>query len=56
MSDFSKDQGGIQSSPSTEFDPAEGGTPKTGFAESPKGDCADFGAGPGIGNTRGGIR
>jgi hypothetical protein len=53
--DFSSDQGGIQSSSSTEFDPIESGTPKTGFSEAPKGEVAEFGAGPGVGNSRRGI-
>lgn len=55
MSDFSKDQGGIQSSGSTVADPVEGGTPVTGFAEAPKADCPKGGPGPGIGNSRRGI-
>lgn len=54
--DFNDDQGGIQSSPSTIKQPAEGGVPKTGFNEAPSSDKGDFGPGPGIGNTRGGIR
>lgn len=53
--DFGHDQGGIQSSTSTEFDPIESGTPKTGFSEAPKTKLAEFGPGAGIGNTRGGI-
>lgn len=53
--DFSSDQGGIQSSPSTEFDPMEKGVSPTGFDSAPKGDKADFGPGAGIGNTRQGI-
>lgn len=53
--DFSHDQGGIQSSTSTEFDAIESGTPKTGFAEAPKTDEVRGGPGAGIGNTRGGI-
>ena len=53
--DFSSDQGGIQSSTSTEADPIEAGVPTTGFAESPKGEVCAGGPGPGIGNTRKGI-
>lgn len=56
MADFSKDQGGIQSSTSTEFDPIESGVPKSGIAEAPKGQLGETGPGPGIGNTRQGIR
>lgn len=48
-------QGGIQSSKSTEFDPIEAGTPKTGFDESPKAEVKSGAAGPGIGNSRRGI-
>lgn len=55
MGDFSHDQGGIQSSSSTEFDKQEGGTPTTGFAEAPKSKTGDHGPGPGIGSTRRGI-
>jgi len=55
MSDFSKDQGGIQSSTSTVADPIEAGTPTTGFTEAPKAQIAETGAGPGIGNSRRGI-
>ena len=55
MADFSKDQGGIQSSPSTIKDPVEAGVPKTGFTEAPKAEVKEFGPGPGIGNTRGTI-
>lgn len=54
--DFSSDQGGIQSSDSTKADPIEAGTPKTGFTEAPKAECCRGQAGPGVGNTRGGIR
>lgn len=55
MSDFSKDTGGIESSNSTIAAPIEGDLPKSGIAESPKGELAEFGPGPGVGNTRGGI-
>lgn len=55
MADFSKDQGGIQSSDSTQASPVEAGVPTTGFAESPKGEVCAGGPGPGIGNTRKGI-
>lgn len=53
--DFSSDQGGIQSSTSTEFDPIESGVPKSGISEAPKGALGETGPGPGIGNTRQGI-
>lgn len=48
-------QGGVQSSGSTEFDPIEAGTPKTGFTESPKAEVKMGEPGPGIGNSRRGI-
>lgn len=54
--DFSSDQGGIQSSDSTKAAPIEAGTPKTGFDEAPKAECCYGTPGPGIGNTRSGIR
>ena len=54
--DFSSNQGGIQPSTATGRDPKESGTPKTGFTEAPKGEVKQGEAGPGIGNTRGGIR
>ena len=53
--DFSSDQGGIQSSQSTEFDAIESGTPKSGVSEAPKTTEVRGGPGAGIGNTRGGI-
>ena len=53
--DFSSDQGGIQSSTSTEFSPKESGTPTTGFTEAPASERPTGGPGPGIGNTRRGI-
>lgn len=53
--DFSSDQGDIQSSTSTEFDPLKAGTPTTGFTESPKGEVKSGEAGPGVGNSRRGI-
>lgn len=49
-------QGGIQSSGSTEFKPDESGTPKTGFTEAPASETCFGEPGPGIGNTRAGIR
>ena len=55
MADFSKDQGGIQSSTSTQAAPLESGVPTTGFVESPtnESECCNFGVGPGVGaNTR----
>jgi hypothetical protein len=51
--DFNDDQGGIQSSSSTEFDPIAEGTPTTGFTESPKGEVKQGAPGAGIGNSRG---
>ena len=53
--DFSSDQGGIQSSDSTQASPGEAGTPTTGFIEAPKAQLGDTAAGPGIGNSRKGI-
>ncbi|MGZ6788340.1 MAG: hypothetical protein ACXVGN_00055 [Mycobacteriaceae bacterium] len=53
--DFGSGQGGIQSSPSTQFPQKESGAPKTGFTEAPMSsdECCNFGEGPGIGaNTR----
>lgn len=55
MSDFSKDQGGIQSSQSTVADPIEAGISPTGFAEAPASERPAGAAGPGIGNSRRGI-
>ncbi len=56
MSDFSKDQGGIQSSQSTVADPIEAGISKSGIAESPASPERPItGAGPGVGNSRRGI-
>lgn len=56
MSDFSKDQGGIQSSGSTVAEPIEAGVSPTGFAEAPKADRPQGGPGPGVGNSRPTIR
>lgn len=53
--DFGKGQGGKQSIDSTKRSPKESGTPKTGFQESPKGESAPKGPGPGVGNSRRGI-
>ncbi len=50
--DFSSDQGGIQSSQSTVAEPIEAGVSPTGFAEAPKSERPQGGAGPGIGNSR----
>lgn len=51
--DYGKNQGGVQSSTSTEFDPIESGTPKTGFQEAPASACGEKGPGPGVpGNTK----
>lgn len=54
--DFSSDQGGIQSSNSTIKDPIEAGVSKSGIDESPKAETKYGAPGPGVGNTRGGIR
>lgn len=53
MSDFKKNQGGIQPSNSTGRDPKDqGGAPVTGFVQSPDaGELAQKGPGPGIGNS-----
>jgi len=57
MADFSKDQGGIQSSDSTQFTPIESGTPASCTnCEPPASERPQGGPGPGVGNTRGGIR
>lgn len=48
-------QGGVQPSTSTEFDPAEGPKPTTGFIEAPTTDSPKGGPGQGIGNSRRGI-
>ena len=55
--DFSSDQGGIQSSSSTEFKPLESTAPDSCCSDNtPQGERPTLGAGPGVGNTRGGIR
>lgn len=54
--DFSSDQGGVQTRPSTEASPIEAGLPKTGFDEAPKAEAYYGEPGPGVGNTRPGIR
>lgn len=57
MADFSKDQGGIQSSSSTEFPSHESGEPTSCCTDTtPAGERPVGGPGPGVGNTRGGIR
>ena len=53
--DFNDNQGGIESSNSTIKNPVEAGTPKSGISEAPSGELADFGPGPGVGNSRKGI-
>lgn len=53
--DYGKGQGGKQSISSTETAPKESGTPKTGFQESPKGECVKPEVGPAHGNSRRGI-
>jgi hypothetical protein len=56
MGDFSKDQGGIQSSDSTIFsEHQDANEPYTGFIEAPTSEKAPTGAGPGVGNSRRGI-
>lgn len=49
-------QGGVQSSSSTEFSPVEAGTPTSGINEAPASERPAGAAGPGIGNSRPGIR
>ena len=58
MADFKTNQGGTQSSSALSAAPCDDSkTPKTGFDEAPLGAGAEFGApGPGVGNTRAGIR
>ena len=56
MGDFSTSQGGVQPSTATGRDPKTSDTPKTGFTEAPKGELAGKGPGPGVGNSRPGIR
>jgi hypothetical protein len=53
--DFNDDQGGIQSSTSTQFAPIESGEPTTGFVQAPASERPTGGPGPGIGNSRRGI-
>jgi len=54
---FSGREGGIQPSTATGRDPKDqGGEPTTGFVQAPSSDLAEKGPGPGIGNSRGGIR
>lgn len=48
-------QGGVQPSSATEFDPAEGPKPTTGFVEAPTVDSPKGGPGPGIGGKGRGI-
>ena len=54
--DFNDDQGGIQSSNSTQFAPIESDVPKSGISEAPASELAPTAAGPGVGNSRRGIR
>lgn len=54
---FSGREGGIQPSNATGRDPKDqGGEPTTGFVQAPGSDLAAKGAGPGVGNSRKGIR
>jgi hypothetical protein len=55
VSDFNKDQGGIQSSTSTIADPVEAGISPSGIAEAPTAERPIGGPGPGVGNSRRGI-
>lgn len=48
-------QPGVQTRPSTELDPTQAGTPSTGFDDAPSVPLAEFGPGPGVGNSRKGI-
>lgn len=54
--DFSSDQGGTQKAADTEFDKQEFGTPTTGFTAAPKSEDRRGAPGPGVGNSRPGIR
>lgn len=56
MSDFSTKQPRPDSGAKNTRSPGTSGTPKTGFQESPKGEQGVKGPGPGVGNSRGGIR
>lgn len=58
MGDFNHKQPAPQPNSSTEAAPREDGVPTTGFTEAPRNpsECANFEQGPGVGNTRGGIR
>lgn len=56
MGDFSTSKGRVDSGNGNLRSPKESGTPKTGFQESPGGECAGKGPGPGVGNSRPGIR
>lgn len=54
---WNKKQGGVQPSGATGRDPKnQGGEPTTGFVQAPKSEKGPSGAGPGVGNTRKGIR
>lgn len=55
MGDFSTKQPRPDSGAKNTKSPDTSGTPKTGFQQSPKGDLAPKGPGPGIGNSRRGI-
>lgn len=55
--DFGSGQGGVEKRPSTGRDPQDqGGEPATGFIQSPKGEQTPKGPGPGVGNSRRGIK
>ena len=54
---FSSKKGGVEPSAKQGRDPKDqGGEPTTGFVQSPKSDCHKGAPGPGVGNSRGGIR
>ena len=56
MGDFSSKQPRPDSGAKTTAKPQTSGTPKTGFDESPKGERLAGGPGPGVGNSRRGIK
>lgn len=49
-------QGGVQTRPSTEFEPMDSGVPVSGINEAPASERPTGGPGAGIGNSRPGIR
>lgn len=56
MSDFRQTHGSVNSGVSDERPNMEGGVPKTGFSEAPKGERGDHGPGPATGGNRTRIR